>query len=384
MNHAIIVAAGSSSRMNGTNKILADIGGKPILAHTLGAFEQCNDVDSITVVTQKQFFNDVKLLQKKYNVKKIKNLVEGGKERQDSVFNGVSSLKNVKENQVVVVHNGSNPLVSAKEISECVSEAKKHGAAVCAFPLKDTIKKVSGGFVEQTLSRENVWQMQTPQCVQYGIFKKAFDAARKNKKYYTDDVALVEAIGKKVKIVECSYRNIKITTPDDLEIAQKMLGSAVKMGVGQDHHRFVGKGKKPLVIGGYVIPNETGLEANSDGDIVLHALFNAISSALGGRSLSITADSMFKKGITDSSKYLEPLLKEMKNKGYSASNVSVSIEAKKPKLEPHHDKIKASVCRILDVSSEQVGLTFTTGEELTGMGRGEGMACSCVVSLVKL
>ena len=138
---------------------------------------------------------------------------------------------------------------------------------------------------------------------------------------------------------------------------------------------------KKLVIGGYTIPHELGLEANSDGDIVLHALFNAISSALGGRSLSITADSMCKKGVTDSSKYLKPLLEEMRAKGYSVGNVSVSIEAKKPKLEPHHDNIKKSLCRILGVSSGQVGLTFTSGEGLTGMGRGEGMGCVCVVTL---
>jgi 2-C-methyl-D-erythritol 4-phosphate cytidylyltransferase / 2-C-methyl-D-erythritol 2,4-cyclodiphosphate synthase len=381
MNHAIIVAAGNSSRMKGTNKILAEIGEKPVLAHTLAVFEQCEDIDSIIIVAQKQFFREIEAIKIKNDFSKIRNIVEGGKERQDSVFNGLSSLKNCKDADIIIVHNGSNPFVAADEISACVAEAKKHGAAVCAFPLKDTIKRVKDGFVDETLSRENVWQMQTPQCVQYGILKKAFDAARKNKKYYTDDVALVEAIGKKVKIVECSYKNIKITTPDDLEMAKKILGGGILMGVGQDHHRFISKGKKPLVIGGYTIQNEIGLEANSDGDIILHAIFNAISSAIGKRSLSITADEMCKNGVTDSSKYLVPLLKEMRSKNYGIGNVSISIEAKKPKLEPHHDNIKSSVCRILGVSSGQVGLTFTTGENLTGMGRGEGMGCICVVYL---
>ncbi len=384
MNHAIVVAAGNSTRMQGTNKILADVGGKSVLARTLGVFEKCNDINTITVVTQKQFFDDVKTIRKKYGIKKIKDIVEGGKERQDSVFSGVSSLKETKEGDIVVVHNGSNPLVEAVEISSCISEAIEHGAAVCAFPLKDTIKKVADGFVEETLSREGVWQMQTPQCVQYGIFKRALEKARKEKKYYTDDVALVEAIGKKVKIVQCSYKNIKITTPDDLEIAEKLLGSVMtRMGIGQDHHRFVVKGNKKLVIGGYVIPNEQGLEANSDGDIILHALFNAMSSALGGRSLSVTADVMCKKGITDSSKYLEPVLSAMKHQCYRIGNISISIEAKKPKLEPHHDSIKNSLCRILGISLEQAGLTFTTGEGLTGMGGGEGMGCMCIVTLIK-
>src|SRR3989338_232975 len=105
MNHVIIVAAGNSTRMGGMNKVLADVGGKPVLAHTLEAFEQCTDIDSITIVTQEQFFNDIGAMQKKYSIKKIKNIVEGGKERQDSVFNGVVSLNNMKEDDIVVVHN---------------------------------------------------------------------------------------------------------------------------------------------------------------------------------------------------------------------------------------------------------------------------------------
>jgi 2-C-methyl-D-erythritol 4-phosphate cytidylyltransferase/2-C-methyl-D-erythritol 4-phosphate cytidylyltransferase/2-C-methyl-D-erythritol 2,4-cyclodiphosphate synthase len=383
MTHAIILAAGRSSRMNGVNKIIALLAGKPVLAHVIEKFQQCEDVDSVIVVTQKDLFNEVELIKKNNHFTKIKNLVEGGRERQDSVFNGFSSLKNMEEEDIVVVHNGSNAFVSVDEINECVSEAKKHGAAVCAFPLKDTIKKVGNGFVKQTLSRENVWQMQTPQCVHYGIFRRAMENAKKQKKYYTDDVALVEAIGKKVKIVQCSSKNFKITTPDDLEMAEKLLGGATKVGIGQDHHRFVEGRKKPLVIGGYIVPNEIGLEAKSDGDIVLHALFNAISSAMGGRSLSITADSMLGKGITDSSQYLLPLLKEMKNNGWAIGNISCSIEAKHPKLEPHHDRIKESICRILGIEEHQIGLTFTSGEGLTGMGRGEGMGCVCIVALTK-
>ncbi len=383
MNRAIIVAAGSSARMNGTNKILAEISGIPLIVHTLEKFQHCDDIDSITIVSQKHLYNDIEKIKDHFKITKIKNIIAGGRERQDSVFNGLNSLENCNDNDIIVVHNGSNPLVKIGEISACITAARKHGAAVLAFPLKDTIKKVKDGLVESTLDRNNIWQMQTPQCVQYGIFKDAFANAKMKKMVATDDVAMVEAIGRKVKIVPCSTRNFKITTPEDLEMARKIMGKNVSattlIGLGLDSHRFSEK-KKPLVIGGYTIPGERGLEANSDGDIVLHALFNAISSALGGRSLGITADKMFGRGITDSREYLMPLLDSMEKLNFSIGNVSVSIEAKKPRLEQHHDNIKESLCNILGISKNQVGITFTSGEGLTGFGRGEGMQCFCVVN----
>ena len=155
-----------------------------------------------------------------------------------------------------------------------------------------------------------------------------------------------------------------------------------RMGLGQDSHRF-SEMKKPLVLGGYAVPNERGLEANSDGDVILHALFNAISSALGGRSLGITADEMCKKGITDSRKYLKAIIKRMNAEKLAIGNISLCIEAKKPKLEQHHDSIKKSLCTILAIGEGQIGLTFTSGEGLTGFGRGEGMQCFCTVLLIR-
>ena len=384
MNHAIIVAAGNSTRMKGENKILADINGTPILGHTLMVFEGCQDISSITVVAKKALFSDVRKIRDSCRISKLESVIEGGLERQDSVFNGLGSLKNCKDKDIIVVHNGSNPMVKREEISKCIEEAREHGASVCAFPLKDTIKKVKGGFVENTLDRSGIWQIQTPQCVQFKIFKDAFSNAKKNKLRVTDDASLVEAFGEKVKIVPCSNQNFKITTPQDLEMARKMMGqkngAATFVGLGQDSHRFSLK-KKALVIGGHTIPNEPGLEANSDGDIILHALFNAISSAMGGRSLGISADEICKKGVTDSREYLVPLLDRMKKGNISIGNISISIEAKKPRLEQHHDAIKESLCRILAIHPSNIGLTFTTGEGLTSFGRGEGMGGLWIVTL---
>ncbi len=386
MNHALIVAGGSSTRMEGENKLIADIGGRPLLARTLGAFERCGDVDTITIVAKKGLFDDIKALAEKYAISKIKKIVEGGKERQDSVLNGLKSLGNCDSKDVVIIHNGSNPFARTEEISACIKEAKRHGAAACAFPLKDTIKKVRDDFVEKTLDRKDVWQMQTPQCIQFGLFSEAADNAKRKNIMATDDSALVEAVGGKVKIIPCSMENFKVTTPEDLALARKMISDklqipGVRVGLGQDSHRFSER-KKPLVLGGYVVPNERGLEANSDGDVVLHSLFNALSSALGGRSLGITADEMCRKGVTDSRKYLKAIIERMNAEKLAIGNISLCIEAKKPKLEQHHDSIKKSLCTILAIGEGQIGLTFTSGEGLTGFGRGEGMQCLCMATLI--
>ncbi|MEK6942957.1 MAG: 2-C-methyl-D-erythritol 4-phosphate cytidylyltransferase [Nanoarchaeota archaeon] len=380
MNFAIIVAAGKGKRMNSnTNKVFLEINNKPILAHTLEKFQSCSAIDEIAVVSQKINFKKINEIKKQHTLGKIKNIVEGGKERQDSVYNGLMSIKKAKSRDIILVHNGSNPLVKDEEIKNCIAAAKKHGASAAAFRLKDTIKRTKGNFASETISRKDVWQMQTPQCIQYGLFTEAYKNARNKKIIATDDVSLVEALNKKVKIVECSYENFKITTPNDFAMAKKIM-SDFRIGFGQDSHHFTSNKNKKLVLGGYKI-NEPGFEANSDGDIILHALFNAISSAIGERGLGYYADSMFKKGITDSKKYLEAILEKMKQKNLSINNISIMIEAGKPKLEPHTEKIKSSLSKILGLNEGKIGISYTSGERLSSFGLGKGMQCFVTVSL---
>jgi len=383
MNFAIIVAAGKSKRMGKSiNKVFLPLLGKPMIYYTIKSFHDCDLTDEIIVVTQKNDIEKINEIKQQYNFNKIKKNVEGGKERQDSVYNGLMPIKNAKKDDIIIVHNGSNPLVKENEIIDCINAAKQYGAAVAGFPLKDTIKKTSKDFVEKTIDRKNIYQVQTPQAIKYGLFIEGFKNAKNKNLKVTDDVSLVEAIGKKVKIVPCSYENIKITTQDDLEIAEGILMKRInfRIGFGQDSHKFSSKNKK-LVLGGYTIQNETGLEANSDGDVILHALFNSISSAIGEKSLGYYADNMFKKGITDSKEYLKIILDKLNQKNLTINNISISIEASKPKLEKHTDKIKESLSRILKIEKQQIGITYTSGEGLTAFGQGKGMQCFVVVSL---
>jgi len=159
-----------------------------------------------------------------------------------------------------------------------------------------------------------------------------------------------------------------------------------RIGLGQDHHRFLNQKLNnsgcPLTIGGFVIPDQDiSFDANSDGDVILHALGNALSSALGGGSISNIADPLCQQGIYQSSAYLLPLLEQMKNAGYQIANISLSLEALRPKLETHRPDIVASLAKILSLQPNQIGLTFTTGESLTACGQGEGIAAHAIVLL---
>ena len=232
MNIALIVAAGKGKRMRqGKNKVLLKLDEHPVIFHTIKAFARHKSVAKIVIVTGKSDITAMEKIVDKYGFDKVEAIVAGGKERQDSVYNGLQCLQSadVDKSDIVLIHNGGNPLVSDKDITDSIQEARKHGAAVCAQPARDTIKKVSvSGVVQETLDRSQLWAMQTPQAIKFGLALEAFDKAYKDKFYGTDDVSLVERIGRPVKIVPCSERNIKITYPLDLELARIILKSKRK------------------------------------------------------------------------------------------------------------------------------------------------------------
>jgi len=369
MSTVIIVGAGKGTRMNSkVNKILLSLEEKPIIFNTLKRFEDSSSIDGIILVINPDDEDEIKNLAQ--NFKKIKKIVHGGKERQDSVYNGVNAVDG-NDDDIILIHNAANPFVSNETISKIIEETKKHGSAVAALR--------SDGFVEKTLDRNSIWRMQTPQAMKLSIAKKAFETAKKENYYSTDDVALVEKIGEKVKIVETNKENIKITTPEDLVLGEKIMKGS-KVGLGLDSHRFDDSDKK-LVLGGIEIPDEPGLKANSDGDVILHALFNALSQAIGKRSIGCYADKMcLEKGIKDSKEYVKFILDKINQENLKINNIGIMIEAKKPRLEPHHDKIKESISSLLNIKTEQIGLTFTSGEELTDFGKGLGIQCFVLVS----
>lgn len=223
MNGVVIVAAGTGSRMKmGINKQFIKLEGKEIIAYTIEKFYNNSNIEDIVVVVKEdesEFFK--KEILDKYNFKNIK-IAYGGKERQDSVYNGLKSLD--KKCDIVLIHDGARPFVSDKIIDNCIEEVKEHKAIVVGVPVKDTIKIIDNDKnIVDTPNRSVLWAVQTPQTFDYNILIDAYKDAFKSGFYGTDDAMLVERIGYKVKMVEGSYNNIKITTKEDLSVGSQIL-----------------------------------------------------------------------------------------------------------------------------------------------------------------
>lgn len=383
MNYAIIVGGGKGKRMNSkVNKILLSLNEKPLLYYTIKKFEDCKEIDEIILVINEDDEEMIFSIVEKYGFNKIKNIVNGGVKRQDSVYNGLMMVKEGKDDDIILIHNAANPFVSVDTISNVIEGTKEFGAAVAAMLSIDTLREVDDDLLSvMPLDRSRIWRMQTPQGIKFSLTKRAFEKAYEDNFYSTDDVGLVERLGVKVKIVESNKENIKITTPEDFITAEKFVGNRV--GLGQDSHKFDTE-DKDLVLGGVVIPDHNGLKANSDGDVVLHALFNALSQAIGMKSIGEYADKMcLEDGITDSKEYVKFILDKVKTEGFSINNIGVMIEAKEPHLGGYHDKMKKSLSELLNIDEKKVGLTFTSGEELTSFGKGLGIQCFVICLLKK-
>jgi len=226
MVYAIIVAAGKGLRMNRpTPKQYLDLGGVPLLSRTLLTFDGCVSIDKIILVVPA---GDISFCVEKIinpsGIRKKITPVAGGQDRQDSVYNGLLAVN--KKKSTVVIHDGVRPFVSPDQIEECSKQAVLNGACILGLPVSDTLKIVnSPGYIEKTLERDSIWLAQTPQAFNYALIKKAHDSARKNGFKGTDDASLVERLGEKVKIINGSINNIKITTPADLAIARSIIRS---------------------------------------------------------------------------------------------------------------------------------------------------------------
>jgi len=324
MNIAVIIAGGKGKRMRKrVNKLFLLLNKEPIIFHTLKIFQECKNINQIILVVNNDDKGKFESIVKTNKFDKVKRVIGGGVERQDSVHNGIKAIDKANNEDIVIIHNAANPFVDESTIDNSIKAAKKYGAAVVGFPAKDTIKVVEDGFVKETINRKLLWQVQTPQAMKYFLVKKAFDIAYRDKFYGTDDVSLVERMGGNVKVVYCPRENIKITDQHDLAYVNKLV-NASRIGIGLDSHKFT-TDKKPLIIGSVKISDENGFEADSDGDIVLHALFNALSTAIGYKSIGYYVDGMYKKGITDSKKYLEFILNKVKEKGLKISNIAVML-----------------------------------------------------------
>lgn len=218
---AVIVSAGNSTRMGGINKQFLELDGVPVIVNTITMFQRCNMIDEIIIVTRESEIDAVAKLVEKYDFYKVNNIVAGGETRQLSVCEGVTSTSNITD--LVVIHDGARPLVTLKVIEETIKAAAEFGAAATGVKVKDTVKVVDDNDnIIDTPDRAYMRFIQTPQVFDKKLFLDAVNTVE-NSKDFTDDCKLIEAYGKTVKFVDGDYENIKITTPEDVELAESYL-----------------------------------------------------------------------------------------------------------------------------------------------------------------
>ncbi|WP_428049446.1 2-C-methyl-D-erythritol 4-phosphate cytidylyltransferase [Candidatus Avelusimicrobium fimicolum] len=369
---AVIVAGGSGSRM-GRPKQMLPLGAKPVLVRTVEAFLQTPEIKEIVVVTPSE--NRAELQ------KRFPGIVfaDPGKTRLLSVKNGF--LKTSAASQLVAVHDGARPLVEPAHISACLQAARQYGAAVLAVPVKDTVKVCEGGFVQNTLDRAVLWAAQTPQCYRRPVLAEALEKFGQEEGA-TDESQLVEKLGIKVRVVPSSYKNNKITTPEDLIFAEALLENSViyRTGFGFDLHRLE-PGRK-LFIGGAEIPHTKGFLGHSDGDLVLHALCDAVLGALCAGEIGIlfppTDESI--KGIS-SVTIVKKVLEIVRARHAQIEHIDATIITQEPKIKPHYETVRKSLAEVFEIPLENVSFKSKSHEHVGEIGRGEAAMCHAVATL---
>jgi len=373
---AIIAAGGRGLRFGGSSpKQLLTLGGRPILARSVDAFAACDLISEIVIALPADLAGSPPSYLQRGDKPVI--VVNGGDERRASVANAFARISDRAD--IVVIHDAARPLVTDQLIRQTVQAAAESGAAIAALRAHDTVKQTDGnGTITATLPRERIYLAQTPQAFRRSVLRDALNLGGDA----TDEAMLAERAGHAVRVVDGDPRNLKITTPDDLTMAEHLAGApaqahALRIGNGYDLHRLVVG--RPLILGGVRIPFEKGLDAYSDGDVICHAVIDAMLGAAGaadiGRHFPNT-DPAWKDA--DSLELLRRTSAIVHDAGYALVNVDVTVIAQQPRLSPHVDAIRGKVADALGCSVSQVSVKGKTNEGVDSMGAGESIAAHAV------
>jgi len=361
------------------------LAGRPILIHTVRTFRQTDCIDYIVVVVPSdRLHSTIELLVKYGLAGDGVQVVAGGKRRQDSVKAGLDTL-DTADVDIVLVHDGARPLLGVDLIRKCVQAAKDHGAAIVAVPVKDTLKKGDdNNCIVATVDRQSLWQAQTPQACCLQLLLDAYTTA--GDRDVTDEASLLELAGIPVRLVEGSETNIKITRPEDLTIAEKIMQknatSTIRVGHGYDAHRFAEN--RTLVLGGVTIPFTMGLAGHSDADVLTHALCDAILGALGAGDIGAHFPDMDQQFANIYSiNLLQRVIDIARKKGFLLSNADITVICQKPRLAPFITEIKEILMDACSVGKEQINIKATTTEKMGFTGRTEGISSHAVVLLAQ-
>lgn len=392
----IIVAAGSSRRMGGTDKLSAHLSGQPLLARTVVAFASAPAVENIVVVAAPDRREEIATAAW-LPAGLVRAVVEGGARRQESVGRGFAALERLvpdpEGSRVLLVHDGARPLVSPTLVEAVADAARVHGAAIPVMPIAETVKRVGDGRVVETVERDALAVAQTPQGARRSILRRAHAAYPPDGGVeFTDEAALLEACRIAVHVIPGDPSNLKVTVPSDLARAESLLAAAsgdaiedgrranARTGIGHDLHPF-GPGE-PLMLGGVTIAGAPRLYGHSDGDVVLHAVADALLGAAGLGDLGrlFPAGPATPAGIA-SVELLGSVVARLAGEGWRPAGVDVTIVGARPRLGDHLDAMRRGIAAVLGIEPEAINVKASTGNLVGAEGAGRAISALAIATV---
>ena len=372
---SLLLSGGSGTRMGcAGNKTLLPLLGESAICHALRTLRR--HCDGVVMVIRPIDEADIRAALAKSHLS-VENIVYGGADRQESVYNGLAALPD--DCDIVLVHDGARPLIDDETVQNVISSVRQYGSGIASTPVTDTFKQVDeNGVAVATPDRNFLRAVQTPQGFKKDLLLRAHHEI---KQLCTDDAALVSQLGVPVHLCEGSRRNIKLTTPEDIAMAEHYLNVFPRIGHGYDAHKLVEDRK--FILGGVDIPFEKGLLGHSDADVLLPALTDALlgAAAMGDIGKHFPDKDPQYKGIS-SLLLLEKAVVLLRENGFEPLNIDATVICQRPKLAPHIPQMRENIARACGLEVDCVSVKATTTE---GMGfEGEGLGVSThAVALLK-
>jgi len=401
MNHAsrisaLLAAAGAGERLAAEAagslppKAFLPLAGKPLLMHSLELLRNCDEISEILLIVPPSRVDEARGILIAASSEKNVAVIAGGETRQDSVYQGLLQVS--PETEYLLIHDAARPFLTPALVRDCLEAAQQYGAAVCALPAAETVKSSADGrWVEATLDRSRLWNIQTPQAFAYPLLREAHEEARRKGVEASDDSALVEMLGHRVHLAAGSPQNIKITRQADLTLAEKIFSAErsralpqMRVGLGFDAHAL--SETRKLVLAGKEFPGP-GLMGHSDADLICHAATDALLGAAGlGDIGAHFPDTDPQYAGASSIGLLEQVGEMLSAAGLSLVWLDIVLAAEEPKISPHVAQMRENLARALKVDPACISLKGKTTEGLGFIGRKEGMACwaVCLVGELKV
>ena len=368
----VIICAGGKGFRTGfeKNKLLVPVSGERVLKKTLSAFD-FSLIDEIVVACHKDDLKEVQALCSAYPKAKV---VLGGQTRTLSVYNALQEIRS----DILLIHDGARPFVTREIIENCIESVTNYGSGICATPCTDTVAVTQNGKLQSVPNRKDLYNLQTPQGFFTENIRFAYERAMENgEKDFTDDSSLFLRYCGAPHLCAGARDNIKLTYAEDFKKEEN------RCGFGVDTHAF-GNQQDLNLLAGVKIPSESGLVAHSDGDVLIHAVMDAILSALGLRDIGFyfpDQNPEFKDA--NSMELLKKVLSLASDKGYAVQNISIAVQAEKPRLAPYIERMQTSLANALKIDPTAVGITAGTNEGLGYIGEGKGITVNAYVLLYK-